>query len=322
MSKEIPVLDYSLLSSNPAKFVQDLKQAASEWGFFFLKNHNIPQSEVDKNFALAEQFFHGPNPGDEFKINTDNIGYSGRWQEGYGQDDHISYNFGGRYRMPMNLPPILAADYDRIQEFKKSVWELALELLRGFAVALDLEPDHFAKWHDFNKDPGMNLRFMYYPENHTPEEGQTRIREHSDFGTITVLFQKNVGGLEVLSPSGAWVTAPVIPGAPLINIGDFLQIWSAGELKSTVHRLTFKNGSAERYSMPCFVGANDDALLAPIKEGNIKVTCPIDGMTAGEYYRRRVHFLHHGGDPKSTPFITREDKPWKPESTPAATAAA
>jgi isopenicillin N synthase-like dioxygenase len=276
MSKEIPVLDYTLLSSNPAKFVQDLKQAASEWGFFFLKNHNIPQSEVDKNFALAEKFFHGPNPGDEFKINKDNVGYSGRWQEGYGMDDHISYNFSGRYRMPMTLPPMLAAEYDRIQEFKKSVWELALELLRGFAIALELEPEHFAKWHDLTKDPGMNLRFMYYPENHTPDEGQTRIREHSDFGTVTVLFQKDVGGLEVLSPSGTWVTAPVIPGAPLINIGDFLQvndsypyfyprdktglttkqIWSAGELKSTVHRLTFKNGSAERYSMPCFVGAN------------------------------------------------------------------
>ena len=65
---------------------------------------------------------------------------------------------------------------------------------------------------------------MYYPENHNPEDGQTRIREHSDFGTITVLFQKDVGGLEVLSPQGKWITAPVIPGAPLINIGDFLQV--------------------------------------------------------------------------------------------------
>lgn len=70
----------------------------------------------------------------------------------------------------------------------------------------------------------MNLRFMYYPENSAPEEGQTRIRAHSDFGTLTILFQKDVGGLEVLSPFGEWVTAPVIPGAPLINIGDFLQV--------------------------------------------------------------------------------------------------
>ena len=70
----------------------------------------------------------------------------------------------------------------------------------------------------------MNMRLLYYPYNPAPEEGQTRIREHSDFGTITILFQNEVGGLEVLSPSGKWVTAPVIPGAPLINIGDFLQV--------------------------------------------------------------------------------------------------
>ena len=313
MSKEIPVLDYAVLNSDPAKFVRDLTDAASEWGFFFLKNHPIPQSEVDKNFALMEKFFHEPNPGDEYKINKSNIGYSGRWCEGYGKDDHISFNFGGRYKMPMNLPPTLAPDYDRIQEFKMSVQNLAVELMRGFAVALDLEADHFAKWHDLTQDPGMNLRFMYYPENHSPDEGQTRIREHSDFGTITVLFQKDVGGLEVLSPRGEWVTAPVIPGAPLINIGDFLQIWSAGTLKSTIHRLTFKNGCKERYSMPCFVGANNDAMLTPIKEGQVTLTCPIDGMTAGEYMRRRVMFLHHGGDPKETPFITREDRPFSHE---------
>jgi len=224
MSTEIPVLDYAILSTNPHQFVQDLKNAASQWGFFFLKNHGIAQSDVDKNFDLAAKFFHGPPPGEEYKINTDNVGYSGRWQEGYGKDDHISFNFAGKYRAPMNLPPMLAAEYDRIQEFKKAVWNLSVELLRGFAVALDLEPDHFAKWHDINRAPGMNLRYMYYPENHMPEEGQTRIREHSDFGTITVLWQKDVGGLEVLSPTGKWVTAPVIPGAPLINIGDFLQV--------------------------------------------------------------------------------------------------
>ncbi|KAI9745928.1 MAG: hypothetical protein M1818_000609 [Claussenomyces sp. TS43310] len=335
MSGAIPILDYSLLHDDPAKFVQELKDVASRWGFFFLKNHPIPKTEVDQNFALAKHFFAEPSPGDEYKINESNVGYSGRWCEGYGRDDHISFNFGGRYGMPMNLPPTLSPHYQRIQEFKRSVQDLALELMRGFAIALDLEADHFAKWHDITKDPvripwdfhskserssrlrtlqGMNLRFMYYPENHAPEHGQTRIREHSDFGTITVLFQHDVGGLEVLSPSGQWVTAPVIEGAPLINIGDFLQIWSGGALKSTVHRLTFKNGCKERYSMPCFVGANADAVLAPIKEGHVKMSCPIDGMTAGEYNNRRLKFLHHGGDPSETPFITREDQPYHPES--------
>ena len=66
--------------------------------------------------------------------------------------------------------------------------------------------------------------------------------------------------------------------------------------------------------MACFVGANSDAMLTPIKEGQITLTCSIDGMTAGEYMRRRVMFLHHGGDPRDTPFITREDQPFNHES--------
>ena len=53
----------------------------------------------------------------------------------------------------MNLPATMAAHYDRIQEFKMTVHTLAVELLRGFAVALDLEEDHFAKWHDLRTDP-------------------------------------------------------------------------------------------------------------------------------------------------------------------------
>ncbi len=44
------------------------------------------------------------------------------------------------------------------------------------------------------------LRLLYYPP--LPEEsnikpGQVRCGEHSDYGTITLLFQDDVGGLEV-----------------------------------------------------------------------------------------------------------------------------
>lgn len=40
MSQEIPVLDYLVLKEDPAKFVQDLKEAASQWG-----NNNPPEQE-------------------------------------------------------------------------------------------------------------------------------------------------------------------------------------------------------------------------------------------------------------------------------------
>lgn len=150
---------------------------------------------------------------------------------------------------------------------------------------------------------------MYYPANYNPKNGQTRLRAHSDFGSLTVLFQHDIGGLEIFSPSGKWITAPVIADTPLINIGDFLEIWSGGMFKSTVHRLSFRNGSAERFSIPCFMSANADTILKPVREGTLNLSCPLNDMTAGEYYRRRLDFLHRGGDANTTPFITREDQP-------------
>jgi isopenicillin N synthase-like dioxygenase len=36
---------------------------------------------------------------------------------------------------------------------------------------------------------------------------------HSDYGSITLLFQKEVGGLEVFSKNGEWISIPVIEDA-------------------------------------------------------------------------------------------------------------
>jgi isopenicillin N synthase-like dioxygenase len=38
-----------------------------------------------------------------------------------------------------------------------------------------------------------------------------RAGEHSDYGTITLLFQDDIGGLEVLKKSGEWFPARPIP---------------------------------------------------------------------------------------------------------------
>lgn len=48
----------------------------------------------------------------------------------------------------------------------------------------------------------------------------------------TILFQDDVGGLEVESPhgSGNFVAVSPIPGTVVFNIGDFLMRWSNGTI--------------------------------------------------------------------------------------------
>ena len=52
----------------------------------------------------------------------------------------------------------------------------------------------------------------------------------------------------------------------LINIGDMLEFWTAGLLKSTWHRVvpTAQYGSVDRYTFAYFLHPNKDTVLKPI----------------------------------------------------------
>lgn len=78
------------------------------------------------------------------------------------------------------------------------------------------------------------------------------MREHTDYGVLTILAQDQVGGLQVkLRETGEWVGAPPVPGTFVINIGDMLERWTAGHYRATLHRV--RNASTtNRLSAPFF----------------------------------------------------------------------
>lgn len=64
------------------------------------------------------------------------------------------------------------------------------------------------------------------------ESGQKeRLGSHTDFGTITLLFQDDCGGLEVEAPGepGKFIKATPVENALVMNVGDLLQYWSNGK---------------------------------------------------------------------------------------------
>ena len=60
-----------------------------------------------------------------------------------------------------------------------------------------------------------------------------RCGEHSDYGTITLLFQDSLGGLEVKGVEGKWINADPVPGAIVVNVGDLLESISGAVLSQT-----------------------------------------------------------------------------------------
>jgi len=165
--------------------------------------------------------------------------------------------------------------------FQTACRALCQQILEHFATALGIKCDWFSSRHDETQGPsGTVFRLLYYPQldNHNAAGEDIRAGAHSDYGSITLLFQQ-IGqpGLEIKTPSGEWKAVPVDPlfhgtGGPtplpiLVNIGDLLQDWTGGLLKSTVHRVIFpveEGLRGDRYSMAYFCHPLDDALLEAV----------------------------------------------------------
>src|SRR5690606_20505722 len=80
MSQQIPVLDLAPLRDGVQGAAErlggELREAFTEVGFYFVRNHGIPQSLLDATFEAAERFHAQPIEAKlAVKINEHNIGY-------------------------------------------------------------------------------------------------------------------------------------------------------------------------------------------------------------------------------------------------------
>jgi isopenicillin N synthase-like dioxygenase len=207
--------------------------------------------------------------------------------------------------------------------------QLVHRILDTLSVALNLQGEGLSETHSKSL---FQLRLLHYPaiEAAELEKGKrSRINAHSDFGTLTLLFQDTVGGLEIESPHRPGRFGAVEPeeGCVLVNVGDLMARWSNERWRSTVHRVgipqpsvseaSFErtedrvdsedrgNGKGEmvvsdRYSIPYFATANMDTVIEALPgcwdgEENKKKYEPV---TAWGYVHMRMRALYEdeGGD--------------------------
>jgi isopenicillin N synthase-like dioxygenase len=150
-----------------------------------------------------------------------------------GRDNHTT--------LPNNWPPADEAGVafrETMNSFYQTCQALHIQVMRAIALGLGL-PDAF--FDSYISAADNNLRLLHYPA--TPAEvfknnvGQVRAGKHSDYGTVTLLFQDMRGGLQVRSPQGSWVDATPIKGTIVVNAGDLLARWSNHIIASTEHQV-------------------------------------------------------------------------------------
>lgn len=171
--------------------------------------------------------------------------------------------------------------------FYSECHSLGLNVLKCLAIALDLGDSFFTQ---ITKHADPQLRLIHYPpilRSTIEQEGHARIIPHTDFGLCTLLFQDQVGGLEV-DPfhTGDFKAATPVPGTVLINIADLLQRLTNDRCKSTMHRVVSPKVAGHvlpaRYSIPFFIHPDPEAVIEPIvkEEGEVR---RYEAVKAGEW---------------------------------------
>ncbi|CAO3683396.1 unnamed protein product [Umbelopsis vinacea] len=300
----IPVIDFGLFDSDPAAVAAEVRAACESIGFLYLTNFGIPQAEIDQAFSLSADFFNQSlEQKRSAEITTNNLGYVGLRREildpgTQKTGDHKEcFNIAklANSKPVQVLPTPLVESEDFLAKFSVVPSYVSL----AFATAMEIEDEHggvhyFEDRHKYNEPCGSVLRFLKYPKGGNPDNTETvRAGSHSDYGSITLLFQNEIPGLEVQASRTHWISAPCIPGAVLVNIGDQMEYWTGGRFKSTKHRVVFlpEHAQFDRYSIAYFCHANDNVLLDIIPSAlSTATTATADQpiITAGQYLQERL----------------------------------
>ena len=254
----VPIIDFSkwIKAKNDKermKVAKELVDGCRSIGFVYIINHNFPEELLLNDvFTHTEQLF--------------NLTYDEKMQathppgtavhRGYTEPNRVKINatteerkfkinFNRNETFDVGSEECLAQPNQWLPEemlpgFKdvatRFYWEcntVAQSILRAIAMGIGLEdPEHLTKAHSgiYNQ-----LRLAHYMPISTDmlERNQVdRLHTHTDFSTITLVFQDDVGGLQIKNPykdDDTFIGATPIKGAIVMNIGDPLMRWSNGE---------------------------------------------------------------------------------------------
>ena len=272
----IPVID---LQSNDV--LQRIDEAYTTVGFAVFTNalDDTDSAKMNRWHTKMQEFFALP-PETKKQYPYDpqtNLGYSMVGDENVDptapKDLKESFNYNNT-RMPNELWPDISGFSASALDSIYVADRLTLNILGKFDTILDTGTTLV----DAHQQPYNTTRVIHYPAYDGPiKEKQMRIGEHSDYGTITLLWQINdVPGLEVQDLEGTWHPVPYAEDGVVVNIGDLLQRWTNDYFKSTKHRVVNSHLHQDRYSMPHFVDPTPGTIVKNLRKGEEDKYDPIE----------------------------------------------
>ncbi|CAG7820744.1 unnamed protein product [Allacma fusca] len=249
-------------------------------GCAYLTNHGIPEEMVSAAFAESQTFFELPAAIKMKYCKEDLVknyhGYSAVGQERLNDEKNRelkeTFDICGRDRFyPEEVPMFKEAT----ESLEAACWKFQAKLFKLLAMSIKLENVNVINDGARNcidrTIPSLNTaRTAYYPPIRDDAiAGDIRCAPHTDYGLLTLLFQDDIGGLEVQGSNTEWLPVTPIPGTIVVNSGDLLEKWTCGYFVATPHRVIIPEAEIKmkkcRQTFMSFSITDNDIYISPLK---------------------------------------------------------
>lgn len=266
---KFPIIDIDGMDKDPIRqqIIDQVRDASETWGFFQIMNHGIPVTVMNEMLEGVRLFYEQDTEVKKmwytrsslarfiYNCNFDLFSAPvANWRDTFYCT--MAPTAPNPEELPQACRDVLVNYSDHIMKLGRSLFELLSE-------ALGLNRNYLK---DIGCADGLATLGHYYPACPEPERA-IGTNKHADNDFITVLLQDHIGGLQVLHQNH-WVDVPPVPGALVINIGDFMQIISNDKFISAEHRV-LASRIGPRISVACFFTTGPFAssnIYEPIKE--------------------------------------------------------
>lgn len=308
----IPVIDFKPISTKDGRVPSredwtlvagELDRALSTIGFAYVINHDIDQVKISKAFERSKCFFEQPN-----ELKQKYLKDTTKSHHGYVNPGQEILHPGSRYEIresydfvtdPKKFTACEIDDFDSANmALKNECKPVIKKILKTLALSLELEDEEFFVENSKNIDDYTSasysaFRTIYYPQiGNDVAPNTVRCGEHSDYGILTILFQDDVGGLQVRTVDQKWISATPIPESILINTGDLLEFWSNGYFPATKHRVLIPEAELKkktpRQSIVYFHHPDNSAIVTPLGAKNLIDNNVYGSINAGDHAQQRL----------------------------------